>query len=149
MVDLNLGGAMVWSLETDDFRGICGQGKYPLVNTIRAVLQNRDSNNEPPIATTIENQRDTTYSSSTQSGTPSTTVQTTIATSKPSSVVTTKLNPPQPCVSDTIYGDPNDCKLYYKCSNGIQYQFNCPEPLFFDDISKTCNWEEDVKCRDS
>nr|ACP18829.1 chitinase 1 [Chrysomela tremula] len=32
----NLGGIMVWSLDTDDFRGVCGS-KYPLLN---AVIEN-------------------------------------------------------------------------------------------------------------
>ncbi|KAF2880906.1 hypothetical protein ILUMI_25264 [Ignelater luminosus] len=32
-----LGGAMIWSIETDDFRGICG-ARYPILSTIKANL---------------------------------------------------------------------------------------------------------------
>ncbi|XP_046436429.1 acidic mammalian chitinase-like [Neodiprion fabricii] len=35
---MGLGGAMVWSIETDDFRGICGN-KYPLLNALNHVLR--------------------------------------------------------------------------------------------------------------
>ncbi|XP_046436427.1 probable chitinase 2 [Neodiprion fabricii] len=35
---MRLGGAMVWSIETDDFRGICGD-KYPLLNALNHVLR--------------------------------------------------------------------------------------------------------------
>ncbi|KAJ8680395.1 hypothetical protein QAD02_016182 [Eretmocerus hayati] len=35
---MGLGGMMVWSLETDDFKGICGE-KYPLLNVINQNLR--------------------------------------------------------------------------------------------------------------
>ncbi|KAH8314347.1 chitinase-3-like protein 1 [Drosophila kikkawai] len=33
-----LGGIMIWSLESDDFRGTCGQQRYPLLHEINRVL---------------------------------------------------------------------------------------------------------------
>lgn len=37
-VDLQLAGAMVWSVEKDDSKGNCGAGKYPLMNKIKQTL---------------------------------------------------------------------------------------------------------------
>jgi chitinase len=33
-----LGGVLVWGVETDDFNGICKEGPYPLLNTVKENL---------------------------------------------------------------------------------------------------------------
>ena len=33
------GGGMVWSLDLDDFRMLCGNRSYPLINTMKDLLE--------------------------------------------------------------------------------------------------------------
>jgi len=37
--DNGFGGGMIWALDLDDFNGICGCEKYPLLKTINRVLR--------------------------------------------------------------------------------------------------------------
>ena len=38
VLDNNLGGAMFWDLPSDDFRNLCGGGKYPIIGAVYNVL---------------------------------------------------------------------------------------------------------------
>lgn len=82
-----LGGGMVWSIETDDFLNVCGNGKYVYLNTIKMVL---NSNNAMTTeATTIETStsKPITETSSTQFFT---TKLTTVPSSEPTTVPTSE-----------------------------------------------------------
>lgn len=36
--NMNLGGAMIWSLDSDDYSNACGSGKFPIISTISKIV---------------------------------------------------------------------------------------------------------------
>lgn len=51
---MGLGGMMMWSIETDDFLGRCHNEKYPLLNTIKRVMNGSmrpTASTRPPVVT--------------------------------------------------------------------------------------------------
>ena len=42
IMDNNLGGAMFWTIDLDDFHGKCGHGKSPLIKTVRDLLHEKE-----------------------------------------------------------------------------------------------------------
>nr|XP_033321147.1 chitinase-3-like protein 1 isoform X1 [Megalopta genalis] len=122
---LGLAGGMMWSVETDDFRGTCGQN-YPLLTVMNEVLRGSEpSNPQPPPNTST--------------------------TSKPTPVPTTK--PPSPpasgiCQKEGFIRDPNDCSVFYNCVNVngklVEYRLQCPDGLAFDPNINGCNYRDQV-----
>ncbi|XP_055917102.1 chitinase-3-like protein 1 [Eupeodes corollae] len=116
-VDQNLAGVMIWSLESDDFHGICGE-KYILLKTIHSVLDNRNvvavagKNTQSPQLVTQKN---------------------------PSNFKCTS-------DSMGYYRDPKDCSTFYFCNKETKYTFECPPNLNFDTELNGCNYKGFVNC---
>lgn len=132
LISENLGGAMVWSIETDDFRGICGQQKNPLLSVINSVL-NKGVTIAPP------------------SNTPATTNKPSNLTTKKPTITTAAPTQTPPsglyeCTVDGTFPDPLDCTKFYVCDNGRFFPFDCPDKLRFDVRIEACNWKELVDC---
>lgn len=116
---LDLGGAMIWSIETDDFRGICG-AKYPLLKTINHVL--RDDEPLPP--------------------TPPPSNMTTTTTTPGTNA---KCEGPgymrDPYDCSVFYYCQTDGEHGYK-----QHKFTCPPGLVYDTKTNVCAWPYETNC---
>ncbi|XP_035906232.1 chitotriosidase-1-like [Anopheles stephensi] len=155
LLDYGLGGAMVWSLETDDFRGVCGGGNYPLMREIRSLVDGgagSPTTLPPPTvsststSTTTSTNPTTTTTSNPGSGNPGTT------TSNPGSGNPGTTSPPaseRPCSGGQtgFVPHPNYCNKYYMCLTGdMFFEFTCPAGTLFDPNLNVCNWADQVKC---
>ncbi len=139
--EMDLGGVMFWSLDTDDFKGeFCGQGKYPLIKSVLKALSGDsslvDSFTETPLEVIqAEKEKLVTKPNSQINGL---------------SVEEIEAICPD---GDGHYSDfESDCDQYYVCSftHNIEHvnikYLKCPENLKFDSILKTCNFADQVKC---
>ncbi|XP_052893340.1 chitotriosidase-1 [Anopheles moucheti] len=135
LLDLGLGGAMVWSLETDDFRGLCGGGKYPLMHEIHSLVNGGTPSptTPPPVPA------------------PSTTTTSASTTDNPGGNPGTTRPPSDdnPCSGGKIgfVPNPNHCNRYYMClTEDTYFEFTCPAGTLFDPNLNVCNWADQVKC---
>ncbi|PSN52638.1 hypothetical protein C0J52_08812 [Blattella germanica] len=114
-----LGGAMVWAVDLDDFKGIYGE-KWPLLSTVKHALLESDKLpistfpvfNPPPIP------------------------------GSPVSVEPDQVN----CTGQGYVRDPNNCAVYYLCEWGMKHTYICPEGLHYDSTLNLCNWPHVAGC---
>ncbi|XP_071370837.1 acidic mammalian chitinase-like isoform X4 [Centroberyx affinis] len=125
MKDNKFGGAFVWALDLDDFKGeFCGQGSHPLLSHLRKLIDV----DMPPLPPT------TTSKPGVTSTAPATTI-----TSKPTTI-------PVPgrgfCKdkADGMYPHPDDRNSFYVCAGGRTFVRKCGVGTVFEDSCKCCVW---------
>ncbi|KAL1130578.1 hypothetical protein AAG570_011824, partial [Ranatra chinensis] len=116
------GGIMIWSIDMDDFRGVCGTGKFPLVNAMRQELEG--------YAVQLEYQGP--YEAPSSNG---------VYTTKDPNSVT--------CEEEdghiSYHADKADCTMYYMCEGERKHHMPCPSNLVFNPNENVCDWPENVE----
>lgn len=129
--DNSLGGAMFWSIETEDFNNLCGNGKFPLVRMTYQALVGNEPITIPPTSAPTQSPSTIPTNAPTQAPTQSP------STSAPSG--------PFICPGNGLFTNPADCGSYYNCWAGTAYLQLCPSELVFNP-NGYCDWKYNYKC---
>ncbi|XP_017477717.1 PREDICTED: chitinase-3-like protein 1 [Rhagoletis zephyria] len=140
--DNNLAGVMLWSLESDDFRGICSGEKYPLLQTINRVLF--DGRTATGLTQSVLN---SVAESIKRPEAPGYVAPTVVGGVDQQGIV------PRPrgngeCenVDNGYVRAAKDCGKFYYCEKGVAHSFTCPQNLKFDLLTTSCNYPQLVEC---
>ncbi|XP_015914102.1 chitinase-3-like protein 1 [Parasteatoda tepidariorum] len=167
LIKMNLGGAMIWSIETDDFRGRCHGHKYPLLQTINSVLS---GSSEPIPKEVTDNDNSIFPKTSTELPTskakptvpsPSTTVSTTprvvTGSTRSNKIPVFPNKDVLSCSQSGYFRHPENCKFFYLCqpkrpgfvNDYLIYLFTCGAGTVFSEKDRICNFPVNVpECKE-
>lgn len=129
---------MVWSIETDDFHGKCGE-RFALLSTLNKGLEHDE-------VTSTTTNAPTTISTSTHHPESTTTTEEGTTSIWASTSTTTEDPGPIKCVETGYFRHPEDCSKFYFCEGATLHTFQCPAGLYFDLSILSCNYPERVEC---
>jgi len=142
-----LGGVMVWSIETDDFKGLCSGVKFPLLRTLNnALIVNvkgdtiEEEEKCDPSDYSTERTLMTSKPWSPPASSPIISDNSIADNSAPSSSggVCIKPNEPNP--------DPSDCSKFFLCANGVPHALTCQTGTLYSAALMTCDHAANVDC---
>ncbi|XP_067620317.1 probable chitinase 10 [Eurosta solidaginis] len=153
---MGLGGAMIWALDLDDFKNVCGCESYPLLKTINRVLRNYPgphpkcvleqkqnsmiaSDNGPSLAYTVkpkpyETPRPTYASYYTEA----------LQQSEVAALEQFGAEELKPCNNRNFVPHEKDCNKYYVCQFDKLIEQRCPNGLYWNEFY--CDWPQNTKC---
>ncbi len=170
--NMQFGGGMVWAIDLDDFNGVCGGRRNPLLHVMKEKLYDYMVTVPDPskLTTTAKPGQNWMPSptTTTTTTTKSATTKTTSTTLKPkpsseapnesSEEITITTESPEtssmPDMSGNLCSEPktqfiahSDCKKYYWCVHGIPYEQICPKDTIWDSKLNRCEWNTDQKTK--
>ncbi|XP_070506293.1 chitinase-3-like protein 1 [Chironomus tepperi] len=138
--DNNLGGAMFWSIETEDFNNICGNGKFPLIKmTYQALIGNTTITTPTTVPPTV--------APTTVAPTVGPTQTPTVAPTVAPTTTTTTVSPAGPfvCPGNGLFKNPADCNSFYNCWGGVAWLQYCQVGFVYNP-NGYCDYPSNYKC---
>ncbi|XP_013787126.1 uncharacterized protein LOC106471084 [Limulus polyphemus] len=134
-----LGGVIMWPVNNDDYEGVCGNGDFPLIRSVRKVFTDTVKTKDPKTIDEFE-----AYLEGAESRIVNVVDRYGFVGRVESNSDTFER---MICTRQGYYRHPDDCTKFYRCVKFDQYiddytifQYDCPNGLVFDERYEVCNW---------